>query len=142
MVNFENEATIGTPAVDIVRVLILQRRNDVLEAKEKLLSKEGQGFEVSTHIFRARLNTLFDEVEGALYRRYFNKQDIIHKGVISEKTTYEWIVNKLRSKKISDNEEAFYFLNRWLDAIHLTRIDSRDNYDTTDIEMENKTKRV
>jgi len=126
MVDFNNETTIGTPAVDVVRILVLQRRADLLEALEQYNSKKAKGFNPGFHVVQARLNTLWLELQAAYKRR------------IKDEEEYNTIVKNV---SVADDEEKIlaliYKFNEYLDEIRLTRLDTKEQYDTKLIEKEN-----
>lgn len=127
MVDFNNEATIGTPAHDILKVLILQRRNDALESIEFYRKKTLGGIDYPTDVVSSRVFSFFLEVEPSLTR---------HK----PKEELEILEKKSRTTEFDELLEAFRELNFHLDTLKLTRIDTGRKIDTTDIEAENKEK--
>ena len=128
MVDFNNEATIGTPAVDVVRILILQRHSDLIEAWEDYLKKKYSGVQPNKAIVSARLLSLFLQIQPAIKRRYTPKE-------------YEKIEKELRGVGTEEDiQKQIYFLNEYLDDIKLTRIDTKKPYDKTKVEIENKAK--
>ena len=134
MVDFNNETTISVPAADIVRVLMLQRRNDCIEAREKLMSMGSKGFQVDSSIYRSRLFSYFMELEGMLFRR-FEKVEV-SKGL----SRYAWVLGRLGSKEAAELDEVFFFFNHLLDEIQLTKIDSKKQFDSSRVEIENREK--
>jgi len=128
MVDFNNETTIGTSAWDIVRVLILQRRNDLIEAIEYYNKLECRNTDGDLSIVQARLHSLFNELQASLKRRWNGPKD----------TRYKDLIDKIKSDKFKDIIDAFYILNEYLDEINLTRIDTRKQYDGSRVEEENK----
>jgi len=129
VVDFNNETTVGTPAVDVVRILILQRRADLFEAVEKYNKQSYQGQQADLSIVRARLKSLFLEIQAALKRRL--KPDV-----------YKELMQKIEQDDEEKIMEAIYFLNEHLDNMRLTRIDTKTQYDSTRVEIENKAKRL
>lgn len=127
MVDFNNESTISTPAVDIMRVIILQRRNDLIDSIEHYKKKRKEGVEVSTSIVSSRLSALYLEIEHTL-ERHLDKEQLkeIHK---AEDSTD--IVELINATKL---------INMVLDKIRLTKIDTGKNIDTTRVELENESK--
>ncbi len=128
MVNFDNEATIGIPATDIEKVSILQRRYDVIEALEQFKQKKYNKINAPISPVRARLLSLFIELQATLKRR-LGKKDY----------------KKLRRAILSvDKEEALLNIieriNDVLDEIRLTRIDTQKVYNSQSVEDENKEK--
>lgn len=115
MVDFNNEATVSTPAVDVVRILILQRRSDLFEALERYNKTEYQGAQSDISIVRARLVSLFMELQAGIRRRTKDDKEYI----------------KLKSKIYSSNPdnilEAIEYLNGYLDDMKLTRVDNKPN---------------
>ena len=128
MVNFNNETTIGTPAVDVIRILILQRRADLFEAWENHKKKVYQGSRGSIYIVRARLLSLFMEIQPALEHRHLKREE------------YLSLLAKVKSNKEEDIEEAMFILNDFLDKIKLIRLDTKIQYNKTRVEIENRFK--
>lgn len=128
MVDFNNETTIGTPAVDIVRVLVLQRRNDFIESLEHYNKQIHAGVEAHTHIVRARIISLYYEIKPMLLRKYKDKEYIR----ILEKSMNEGDIKEILL--------VWELINNFLDKIQLTRIDTRANIDTTDVLAETRSK--
>jgi len=128
MVDFNNEATVGTPAAEINRVTILQRRYDYLEGQEDYRKKRLAGVGVTLSIVRARLYSLFCELQ-AHFKRRLSEGD------------YNKLLNTCESAtKWEDIRDAFFYINEELDKVKLIRLDTLPVYDTTDIEAENEAK--
>jgi hypothetical protein len=126
MVDFNNEATIGTPAIDIQRISILQRRYDFLEALEDYRKKKALGANIPLNVVRARLSTLFLEIQATLKRRLkAEKYDDIKEKCLN---------NKADEKAIQD---IFFIINEELDLIKLTRVDNKNPYDFSITEEDN-----
>lgn len=125
MVNFNNDTTVGTPAVDVVRILILQRRSDVIEALEQYNKMEYKCLDPDLSVVRARLYSLFIELQAGLKRRL--KPDIYSK---LEQDIYSPEKNKIL--------EALVFINGYLDDIRLIRLDNKPHVDGTSWEDVNK----
>lgn len=134
MVDFNNETTITRPAIDIERVIVLQRRFDCIEAYESYNKHNFQGAGADISDFKARLNSLFWELKSAL-KRHFPKNS---KGDPSYKDVDEWI----KSDNDEDLLKAFDLINDWLDSIKLTRLDTHKVYDSTRVETENREKKL
>jgi hypothetical protein len=129
MVDFNNETTVSTPAVDIVRVLILQRRADLMEALEDYLKKDGLGYSQSINIVKARLYTMFLEISGMLKRRAPQDYTRLETGIRGLEETEDIIKIVLE-------------FNNILDDIGLTKIDTRKKFDSTIAELENEEKGI
>lgn len=126
MVDFDNEATVGTPAVDIERVSILQRRFDLLEALEGYNKNRFRSVATDISIVKARVLTFFYQLQGMLVRKlkpeeYKKLKDDCH--------------------DIKDIDTVLSILEQFnvmLDGLRLTRIDTRKQIDYTRVEEENK----
>jgi len=128
MVDFNNEATIGTPAIDIVRVSILQRRYDLFEAFEDYKKKRFSGSGVTLSVVRARLISFFCDLQAMLKRR------------LKEEDYEEIVTTIFNSNKEEEILNIILRLNEELDTIRLTRVDTQRVYDRTIVEKENKEK--
>ena len=126
MVDFNDSATIATPAHDIVRVLILQARANFMDAWEYHNKLRGQGSSGNIDLVRARLRTLFYELQPGLKRK-------------NEGEGYDSLYKQIKEKMDENTiEELFIKFNMYLDEIKLTRIDVRPNSDRTRWEEDNK----
>ena len=132
MVNFEGEATVGIPAAEVEKITILQRRFELFEALEDYNKNQLSGRNIPTAIVKASLRTLFLEIQAMLKRRY-------------DKSGNKENYHKLRRACMESNDmptiiNAIYTLNEDLDKIKLTMIDTQRQYDSTNVEEENKIK--
>lgn len=132
MVDFNSEATVGTPAIDIVRVMVLERLNNVIDAYEDYVKKNEQGYEKDLSIIKARLKSLWLILEAQIKR----KDTMLKK----EDRVYDKIKSQINSNDAIEIDEAITFFNNYLDDIKLTRLDTKKVYDKTIAEIENKTK--
>lgn len=123
MVDFNSEATVSASATDILRILILQRRNDVIDAMESYRKIEPNG---TSEIIRARMNSLFLEIAAMLKRKMGED--------------YEPLREKILSEEFKDLLEAFMSINVFLDDQRLTRIDTKQIYDSTRTSKEDEQK--
>lgn len=131
MVNFDNETTVGIPALDIVRILVLEARANVLSSLEEYHKLKFNNVGSNTNLIRARLITWFLEHQAYLKRIYNSTEDMkIYKGVFND---------LLSEKPLSQVRiiEIICFLNETLDNLKITRLDLRKNYDRSSIETEN-----
>lgn len=133
MVDFNNEATIGTPAANIVKILLLQARANVLEALEVYNKKLNQGIEVSQDIIKARIGTWFLEHQAYLKRSLKPEE---------YQTLYEkFKTNFFFNEKELNNEiilDTVIELNKVMDQLRITRVDLKRQYDKSNIEEDNK----
>lgn len=117
-------ATEGRPAWDIVRVLILQRWNDLIEAIEVYQKAELEGRAGELYIVRARLASLFYVIQPMLKKRWPEKD-------------YDAFMEKLKIGSPENIINCFYLLNEELYKVKLTQIDTVKVYDMSSVEAEN-----
>jgi len=129
MVDFNNDVTVGTPAADVERISILQRRYDLIEAYESYKKGRFQNAPTPLSIVRARLVSLFLELQAALQRRLPQKE-------------YEGLKDLIFAIKFDEDDflKCFFNINNELDTIKLIKIDNQRVYDYQDTELENKEK--
>jgi len=125
MVDFNNETTISTPAGEIIKVAILERRSYFIDALEAYHKQKLGGVEAHTNILKSRLLSLFLEVQPALERSK-SKEHIAS------------LIDRMKSKEYVDIYDAFLIINRWLDKTHLIKIDNTKVYDRRRAEKENE----
>lgn len=126
MVDFNNEVTVGLPAWNILKVLVLQRRDDFINALEAYNRALKQGIAARDYEVAARLNSLFQELRPHI-RASVKPEDF---AIIEAKAT-----NPGGQKDIMD---AWNYLNEWLYNKELTKWDGKKQYDRTRTERENK----
>jgi len=124
MVDFNTETAINTPAKSIEGVLLLEKREAFLSAKEQYCILLFQGSAPPCANMRARLLNIIDQWEGFLNRQ-------------KEVPFKEWI-KALHNNNVSYEEimDIFYKISELMDKSNLTKID-REVYDRTNIELEN-----
>jgi len=127
MVDFNNETTISTPAGDVIKILILQRRYDLFESLEAYNKQRGQGTDPNIGGVSARLYTFWLELEAMLKRRLKAEE-------------YETLYQNVISDKEANIILAINTINAQLDFIKLTKIDERQVYESHRAEKENKVK--
>lgn len=110
MVDFDNDATIATPAIDVKRILILQDRQYLKEAIGAYKKNSFGGVVVEPSVVCSRLYELFLEVSAGLKRH------------ISEKD-YKELFALVEGNDFDKAVEAFHIIDEWLDKIGLTKVD-------------------
>lgn len=131
MVNFDDSSTISTPAYEVEKITILQRRYDLLESVEyyeKLLFS-GAGNNSSLSLVRSRLRTLFRQLKPVIKRKI-------------TPTEFNILSNKLNSNKEADIFYCVDELIEIIDKLKITRIDNMKDLDTTQWEEMNKSKGI
>jgi hypothetical protein len=133
MVDFNNDVTIATPAANVVKILLLQARANVLEALEFYNKKDCDGVQASQGTVKSRLGTWFLEHQAYL-KRTMNKDDYD----IFEKRCFDQLF--FNAEELSKKEllEMVTELNDIMDKLQITKVDTKIQYDRTDIEKDNK----
>lgn len=137
MVDFNNETTVGTPPGDIVKIVILERREQVIEARESYRLAALRGIETADklHIVGARVGALWDQLQAIALRRMKDA-----KGT-DDDPTYETVEEFVIAAKTWEQlTAAWEWMNRLIDDAGLTFIDSRPRYDRTRVEDANTKK--
>jgi len=126
MTEFKPEDYVGKSGDDVVRINILARFWNVIESFGAYRSAISRGQGVNTYVIAGRLEELFNQIHGMLKRRLKPEQ-------------YTLLLNQCRkSSNIDDLHNGFDTISIMLDEIAITRIDTREKYDSTSVETENK----
>jgi hypothetical protein len=123
----ENTKTIATPPTDLLKILILQRRDAALESLEGFYKMEIAGAGAPSHIAQARIRTLFLDLEPSI-RRNFKREE------------FNIIQKQVFNGNIKEVIEAFRKMNDYLDKINITLVDTKIRIDSTNAEEENSAK--
>lgn len=137
MVNWDNETTVATPPGEVVKIVILERREQVIEAIENYYTVEGVGIDtqLKVHTLRARVLALWYQLEAMAYRRLKDA-----KGGAGD-PTYDMVEAAMKiAKGVDDLVELFKWMNRFIDDMGLTYIDARARYDRRNVEDANQKK--
>jgi len=124
---FNNETNTGRPAVDIVRILVLQSRENAFESFEVYNKNKNRGIQADQSTLRARLLTWF-----------MQHQAYIERNSIDTKEEIEELLFKEQDIKDSEIKKILYFLNAIIDKLNITKLDTHRIYDRTNIEEDNK----
>ena len=124
--DFNNDVTVGIPAVDIERVCVLQRRFEFIDAFEFYKKNKFGGVNNGINLVRARLISFFLQMEGMLKRRFKPGEFLELRRVCFE------------AKEEDELVRAFFVLSEDLDHMNLTKIDTRKHFDMGVAEIENR----
>jgi len=132
MVNFENETTVSTPAGDIVKILLLQKREDLHNELEKFNKLKSLGTEPEQAVLKSKIGSLIIELLPYLKRKlkteeYESKTEVLKKVFFNDEEIDSPIILEI----IQD-------INKILDELRVTRIDTRVRYDRSNVEEDNK----
>jgi hypothetical protein len=129
VVDFNSDATVAVPAYDILRVLILQRRDAFIEALEAYYRTKYKGLVASTYEVRARLRSLFEEVRASMIESIAAEDMVV-------------LLEQVHSPDFDCVLKAWRTIDEWLYDKKLTQFDSRIRYDSTRVEDENRMKNI
>ena len=127
MVDWNNETTIGTPAADVIKILLLQRRADVFEAYEDFIKKQDFGSDIGITIVKSRLMTYFLELQAYLKRQLSKKE-------------YDKLVFELENLNERSTFNLICTFNEVLDNLNITKMDTRKRIDATRVTNEDESK--
>ena len=113
MVDFSNDVTVSTPAVDVMRIIILEARNNLLESIETYHLRKADGHTPRPSIMKSRLLRLFQEIEFTL-KRNLEEQEF---------NDLEAFVKDFEDTEPEDILGASKIILRVLDTVQLTKID-------------------
>lgn len=130
MVDFNNESTITTPAADVVKITILQRRYDLLDSMEMYEKMSERGVAGGVHVVKSRLWTLFRELRPLLARRGKDKK--------GGTDSYTIILSLLEKGDFSSFDRALALIDEELDDLGLIKIDTKQR-PSTHIVQRNRT---
>ena len=122
-VNHYDKTTV--PAYQLVKVVILQRRNDVIEAFEDYYKKKFNNYVVGLAVVKARLKSLFLEVRALLKHRLKNE-------------SFEELQKLVNSDDLYSLERAFMIVDDVLYQVRLTSIDDKVRVTSGVAEADNK----
>jgi len=130
MVDFNNEATVGTPSANVVKILILQARANALESLEYYNKQMSDGVQANQSTLKARLGSWYLE-----HSPYIKRTE---KDLEQSKEIYKLIFFNQKELTATEIQTIVNYLNEICDNIKLTRIDLKRAYDRTLIEEDNK----
>ena len=125
MVDFNSEATVTTPSWELLKVLALEKRENLLLSVEFFFKNKlaNEDVEHELNIIRARLWCLYYELEAWMLR---NNQDVLSlRSQISSKSEVEVLA-------------AVSAVNKFMDDKGLTKIDTKSVYNKMRTEEENE----
>ena len=133
MVDFNAEQTISTPPIDILKVMILQRYDDVLNSISSYYKYNDSGVQAPSYVISARIRTLLYTLKPAL-DRWINPDT----GKLTTKDMEKILDNE--DSTIEDLFKVFNELCWWLDEKKITRLDNLKVLKDMNPETENEDK--
>lgn len=123
--SYQVNNSVSTPN-DLIKIIVLSRWNDLLEAWENYFKTTEQGFKSDLSIVKARSISLYLCISGELSRKSEKWGEYFYKILIENKHPKEQELLKVMIE-----------INKILDIDRLIRIDTRPAYDYADIERDN-----
>lgn len=137
MVDFNNDSTVSTPPGDVVKIVILEARQQVTQSIEFYDRYEYQGLDAHGRLAEIYGNVrhLWNQLQASAMRRLKPA-----KGT-EDDPTYEMVDEVIdRAKTYEELKAAFRWMNWFIDDMGLTLVDSRPKYDRRNVEDSNEKK--
>lgn len=129
MVDFNDSMTVAIPAYDIVKILILQSRDNFIQALEAYRRTKYKGIQASSHEIQSRIQSLYEEVRSAMKNSMSEEEfDKLTKSV--ESAEYDMLI------------ESWHIIDEWLYVKKLIQFDTKIRYDSSRTEIENDMKNI
>ena len=127
-VDFTKDTMVGIAPLNIVKIGILEARENFILAYEDYSNiEEGQGTP-STRYIIARMRSWFLKMQAYLKRK-FDEADYL---LIRDTIMYD------KNIELDTLLDLYYQLNQEMDAMGLTKIDTREVIDRTNVELVNR----
>jgi len=141
MVDWQSPQTVSIPSLNIQKIMILQRRAELIDTKRQYDKLKYNGTENQNVLadLKATLNALIWEIDAMLTRKY-EKEWRTPEHTKEFKDFNETMNKLLLSQDDVDFDKCMKFINRFLDIIQITPVDVRRKVDTADIEAMNQYK--
>jgi hypothetical protein len=123
--SYQVNNSVSTPN-DLIKIIVLSRWNDLLEAWENFYKTTEQGFKSDLSIVKARSISLYLCISGELSRKSEKSSEYFYKVLIVNKRPNE-----------AELFRVMLELNKILDIDRLIRVDTRPSYDYADVERDN-----
>ena len=131
MVNFDNDITATVPPVDLLKILLLERRKYMIDAIEYWHKCSCLNIQMDISLLYSRIIAMLTEIKPAW----------IKLGAKKEKNDCAFAVDLLKKKQDPDSwVEAAEMMLAYLYDVGLTKFDNKVRYDTSNVELDNKMK--
>jgi hypothetical protein len=127
MVDFNNEATVTTPSWDLLKILALEKRENLMLSIEFFYKNKYQDADLDheLNIIRTRIWCLYFELEAWINRSYPKPELEVIKALIEDKDYKEVL-------------KVVTFLNKFMDEKNLIKVDTKQVYNKQRTEIENE----
>jgi len=137
MVNFESDVLLTTNKGEILNIVILGRRDEVLNTFQSYMRariSNSSSIATEENKLRASLFVLFLEIEIPLSRRLLSNDK---RQVLDELKEFVYSIDLVKPE---DLIKSYNVINKFLDDINLTKIDTKKKFDSRLVEDENTEK--
>lgn len=142
MVDWNNSATVTTPPSNVLKQLILEKREYVIEAIQRFLVEFYKGGNPKTNYVRTGVFCLLQEIKAMLKNSITKNEKVYLAGNLINFTKIELddmynVINNL-SSDFQEIITVLDFVDDFLYTKGLIKIDFRDQIDTTSVEAVNQ----
>lgn len=131
MVDWNNETTVGIPALDVMRIYLLEKKADCEEAWRWFRDKDFEDVEQSLAKVKSRLEVWYFVMEPMIQRHWKGNWN-------NTKIDIKDIEKQIENGETKDIRNIIKAFNSLLDYLKITRLDNKRTYDSSNIEEENK----
>ena len=139
MVDFNAEGTVATPLSDLLKMLILEKREYVLQSFLEYYKRVFEGKPTRENVVRAGLSTLWQEIKSML-KGSISKKEAVNSVEITQEVLERIKLLIFNKNNINDLEEAFDFISDYLYMKKIIQVDSRASYDGRSVSAVNRAK--
>jgi phosphoribosylaminoimidazole-succinocarboxamide synthase len=126
MVDFNNTTTVTQPRKDVVNFIVLQRLTETIDSIKNYELKKGKNYDSGLPELQADIMALFWTIKDMLKKSIKPEKDEIYKNT-------QQIEKDIRSEDEEDVYKAFDYLNAFIYSKGITKIDTKEEHDRTDI---------
>jgi len=123
MIN-EKETSVGTPLTELLKIQIMERVSYAIDSIEDYYRLKFLDTQAPTHILKSRVLALFMNISSAIKRS-------------PEKIIYSELKQNIFTGNTDTIINSFFEMNDWLDKKNIIRVDTKQTYDKTRVEIEN-----
>ncbi len=132
MVNFNSDMVVGIAPINLVKIGIIESRENLLLAIEKYYELAENGQEPNINYILSRLRTLTLKLQPLLTRQLKDYEYLLIEDSIFRDS----------SLNLDNVLEIFFQLNIIMDKVNLIKIDTKEHHDDRIIEYSNKRKHL
>lgn len=127
---YKPETTVGMAPLDLVKLGILEARENFILAYEQYSQTIEQGGEPGVSFLISRLKTWFFKMQAYLHRKFKDYDYLYVKEMIMDNPRLD----------INEILDLYYILNQEMDKMNLIKIDTKVLHDRSRVEVMNRSK--